>query len=204
MKIGILGTGVVARALADGWTKHGHEIRIGTRDPQSKPELADYSPGTFQEVAAASDWVALALHGSVTEEVVRSVAHDLAGKVVIDATNPLDQGGERLRSFTGADDSLGEHVQNAAPLARVVKAYNTVGNTFFVDPELVGGPPTMLIAGNDPDAKADVTHLLETTGWEVADLGDITASRYLEQLALVWVAYGLRTGTWTHAFKLLR
>jgi hypothetical protein len=204
MKIGILGSGVVAQSLAQGWSRHGHEVRIGTRDPQSKPELARYSPGTFAEVAADAEWVTLALDGSVTEDVVRGLAGDVAGKVVIDATNPLDHAAEQLRSFTGGDDSLGERVQKAAPDGRIVKAYNTVGNAFFVDPEIVGGPPTMLIAGNDDDAKAQVTHLLETTGWDVVDLGGIAASRYLEQLALTWVAYGVKAGTWSHAFKLLR
>lgn len=95
-------------------------------------------------------------------------------------------------------------MQSAAPDARVVKAYNIVGNAFFVDPEIDDGPPTMLIAGNDDEAKGEVTHLLEATGWDVADLGGIAASRYLEQFALTWVAYGVKTGTWTHAFKLLR
>jgi predicted dinucleotide-binding enzyme len=106
--------------------------------------------------------------------------------------------------FVGFEDSLGEQVQKAAPGARVVKAYNTVGNTLFVDPQLPGGPPTMFIAGNDDAAKATVTQLLEDTGWEVADLGGIEASRWLEAMCMAWVAYGARTGTWNHAWKLLR
>src|SRR4051812_11558236 len=101
MKIAILGSGVVAQSLAQGWSRHGHEVRIGTRDPQSKPDLTNYSPGTFAEVAADADWVALALQGSVTEDVARGVAPELAGKIVIDATNPLDHAAAQIRSFTG-------------------------------------------------------------------------------------------------------
>ena len=95
-------------------------------------------------------------------------------------------------------------MQRAVPGARVVKAYNTVGNTLFVDPELPGGPPTMLIGGNDDAAKTTVTELLASTGWDVVDLGGIEVSRYLEPICMAWVAYGARTGTWDHAFRLLR
>ncbi|MFL6239944.1 MAG: NADPH-dependent F420 reductase [Actinomycetes bacterium] len=203
MKIAILGSGVVGQALARGWPRHGHEVRIGTRDG-SKPELADFETGSPAEVAGWGDLVVLALHGDATEDVARSVAAQLTGKVVVDATNPLDFSGGGPGLFIGTTDSLGERVQRAVPGAHVVKAYNTVGNALMVDPELPGGPPTMLIAGNDDDAKATVTRLLEETGWDVADLGGIDASRWLEGVALAWVAYGFRTGSWTHAFKLLR
>ena len=101
-----------------------------------------------------------------------SLSHLLEGKVLVDATNPLDFSTGAPRLFVGFEDSLGEQVQKAVPGARVVKAYNTVGNALFVDPELPGGPrPTMFIAGNDDAAKGIVTQLLQETGWEVADLG---------------------------------
>ena len=203
MKIAILGSGAVGQALARGWPRHGHEVRIGTRDG-SKPELAEFTTGQPNEVAGWADVVVLALHGAATEQVVRDAAGQLSGKVVIDATNPLDFSGGAPGLFVGTTDSLGERVQRAAPEARVVKAYNTVGNALMVDPDLGGGPPTMLIAGNDDDAKAVVVRLLEDTGWDAADLGGIEASRWLEGVALAWVAYGFRTGGWTHAFKLLR
>jgi hypothetical protein len=106
--------------------------------------------------------------------------------------------------FVGTTDSLGERVQRAAPGARVVKAYNTVGNALMVDPQLPGGPPTMFVAGDDPEAKALVAGLLQDTGWDVADLGGITAARWLEALAMAWVAYGVSSGSWDHAVKLLR
>lgn len=86
----------------------------------------------------------------------------------------------------------------------MVKAYNTVGNTLMVDPDLPDGPPSMLIGGDSDEAKAAVTTLLETTGWDVVDLGGIEASRYLEPMCIAWVLHGARTGTWDHAFRLLR
>jgi predicted dinucleotide-binding enzyme len=95
-------------------------------------------------------------------------------------------------------------VARAAPQAKVVKAYNTVGNTLMVDPALPGGPPSMFLAGDDEAAKSAVRGLLEDTGWDVVDLGGISASRWLEGMALAWVAYGIRSGGWNHAFKLLR
>jgi 8-hydroxy-5-deazaflavin:NADPH oxidoreductase len=196
MRIGILGSGVVGPALARGWTRHGHKVRIGTRQAQ----IEGLSTGSPQEVAAEAELVVLAVRGEAAVEVVSGLAAELEGKVLIDSTNPL--GGTGM--FVGTTDSLGEQVQRAVPGARVVKAYNTVGNALMVDPDLPGGPPTMFLAGNDPGAKATVTDLLEETGWDVADLGGIEASRWLEAMCMAWVAYGRASGGWGHAFKLLR
>jgi 8-hydroxy-5-deazaflavin:NADPH oxidoreductase len=203
MKIAILGSGVVGQAMATGWRRHDHEVRIGTRKTD-EPDLADFDTGPPADVAAWGDIVVLALHGEAAEDVARSVNTQVAGKVVIDATNPLDFSSGAPTLFVGTTDSLGERVQRAAPEGKVVKAYNIVGNTLMVDPDLAGGPPTMLIAGNDDTAKATVTKLLEDTGWEVADIGGIEGSRWLEAVAMAWVAVGARSNSWTHAFKLLR
>ena len=200
MEIGILGSGVVGQALARGYQRHGHDVRIGTR----RGEVDGLPTGSPAEVVAQADLVVLAVLGEVAVELVGGLAAELDGTVVVDATNPLDFSTGAPRLFVGHDDSLGEQVQRAAPGARVVKAYNTVGNTLMVDPELPGGPPTMLIGGDDQAAKDEVTALLRGTGWDVADLGGIEASRFLEPLCLAWVAYGARTGTWQHAFRLLR
>jgi hypothetical protein len=124
--------------------------------------------------------------------------------VLVDATNPLDAAAGAPRLFVGHTDSLGEQVQRAAAGARVVKAYNTVGNALMVDPRLPGGPPSMFIGGDDEAAKATVAGLLRDTGWDVVDLGGIEASRWLEPMCMAWVAHGVRTGTWGHAFRLLR
>jgi predicted dinucleotide-binding enzyme len=200
VEIGILGSGQVGPALARGYQRHGHSVRIGTR----REAVDDLPTGAPADVVRGAELVVLAVRGEVAEELVGGLRNELEGKILIDATNPLDHSSGRPGLFVGTTDSLGERVQRAAPAARVVKAYNTVGNPLMVDPELPGGPPTMFIAGNDDEAKATVTRLLEETGWDVADLGDIEASRWLEAMCIAWTAYGFQSGTWGHAFRLLR
>jgi predicted dinucleotide-binding enzyme len=200
VRIAVLGSGQVGQALARGWGRHGHDVVIGTR--QSAVE--DFAVAPPAEAVRAADLVVLAVQGAAAVDLVSSLAPELDGRVLVDATNPLQMGEGWPTLFVGTTDSLGEQVQRAAPGARVVKAYNTVGNALMVDPDLPGGPPTMCIAGDDPDAKQQITELLENTGWEVADLGGIAASRWLEAMCMAWVAYGATHGTWNHAFKLLR
>jgi 8-hydroxy-5-deazaflavin:NADPH oxidoreductase len=200
MRIGILGSGVVGQSLARGLARHGHEVRIGTR----KDAVEDLPVGSPTEVVEGADLVFLSVQGTAAVDVAAGVREQLRGKVLVDTTNPLDSSSGAPGLFVGHTDSLGEQVQRAVPDAHVVKAYNTVGNTLFVDPDLPGGPPTMLIGGNSDDAKAMVTGLLEETGWDVVDLGGIEASRWLEPICIAWVLYGARTGTWDHAFRLLR
>ena len=200
MRIGILGSGAVGQALARGLASHGHEVRIGTR----KDAVEDLPVASPAEVAADADLVFLAVLGTAAVDVAEGVRAELRGKVLVDTTNPLDfsTGGPGL--FVGHTDSLGERVQQAVPEAQVVKAYNTVGNALMVDPDLPGGPPSMFIGGNSDEAKATVASLLEDTGWDVVDLGGIEASRYLEPMCIAWVLHGARTGSWDHAFRLLR
>jgi hypothetical protein len=200
MRIGILGSGQVGQALARGYARHGHEVRIGTR----QAEVAGLPTGSPAQVADGAELVVLAVRGSAAVDLVRSLAGELDGKVLVDATNPLDAAAGAPRLFVGHTDSLGEQVQRAAAGARVVKAYNTVGNALMVDPRLPGGPPSMFIGGDDEAAKATVAGLLRDTGWDVVDLGGIEASRWLEPMCMAWVAHGVRTGTWGHAFRLLR
>lgn len=196
MRIGVLGAGEVGRAVAEGYARHGHEVRIGNRN-------GDIG-GTYADVAAWAELCFLAVAGTAAVEVVSSLGDALHGKVLIDATNPLDFGTGRAELFVHGDDSLGERVQRAAPRARVVKAYNQVNNQLMVDPKLAGGPPTMMLAGDDDAAKATVTSLLTETGWDTCDLGGIECSRELEMLCMTWVRIGVKAGTWGHAFKLLR
>jgi predicted dinucleotide-binding enzyme len=197
-KVGILGTGDVGKALARGFAGRGCEVRIGSRERKG-----DFV--TFAEAAQFGDLVLLATKWSGTEHALELAGPaNFAGKVVIDATNPLKEVDGRPQGLDcGFNDSGGERIQRWLPAARVVKAFNTVGNALMIDPKLPGGPPTMFIAGDDDAAKGTVTALLEETGWDVADLGGIAASRYLEPMCLAWTAYGFRTGSWQHAFKLL-
>src|SRR5690606_23340653 len=139
------------------------------------------------------------------ESVIGKAGPDnLAGKVLIDATNPLDFSGGMPPRLLSPDGSGGQEVQRLAPKAKVVKAFNTVGNALMVNPQLPGGPPTMFICGDDDGAKQTVAEVCRAFGWEVADIGGIDASHYLEAMCLVWVLHGARSGAWNHAFKLLR
>ncbi|MDP9101445.1 MAG: NAD(P)-binding domain-containing protein [Actinomycetota bacterium] len=201
MKIALLGSGVVAQSLAAGYLRHGHEVVIGTRQAVAAIDGVRAQP--FADAALWAELAVLAVKGEVAEELAGRLATELAGKILIDATNPLDFSSGAPQLFVGWQDSLGERVARAAAACRVVKAYNTVGNSRMVDPDLPGGPPTMFIAGDDEAAKATVTELLHATGWGVADVGGIAASRYLEPLCLTWVAIGMKSGSWDHAFKLL-
>jgi predicted dinucleotide-binding enzyme len=200
MRIAIVGSGVVGQALARGLAKHGHEVRIGTR----KDAVDDLPVGSPAEVVVDADLVFLSVLGTAAVDVATDLRAELRGKVLVDTTNPLDFSSGSPTLFVGHTDSLGERVQRAVPDAHVVKAYNTVGNANMVDPQLTGGPPTMFIGGDSDAAKGTVTALLEATGWDVADLGGIETSRYLEPMCIAWVRHGIRTGSWTHALRLLR
>jgi len=214
MKIGILGTGEVARALATGFVHAGHEVKFGTRDPSNDKARAlvaavgpKASAGTFADAAAFAEVAVLATLWAGTENALRLAGPDrLAGKVVVDTTNALDfSQGPPPRLALGHTDSAGEQVQRWLPKARVVKAFNIVGNAFMVQPKFPDGVPDMFLCGNDAAAKQTVGDISAAFGWPpVIDLGGIEMSRYLEPLAMVWIVYGFKTNTWSHAFKLLR
>jgi 8-hydroxy-5-deazaflavin:NADPH oxidoreductase len=211
MKVGVLGSGDVGKALAKGFLGRGDQVMLGSRTPDG---LADWvaeagdgaSAGDFAETAAFGELAVLATLGVAALDALELARpENLAGKVLIDATNPLDHSGEGPpRLAFGFDDSLGARVQGAVPDAKVVKAFNTVGNPYMVDPDLPGGPPTMFICGDDDEGKRAVTEILSSFGWDVADLGGIERSWALEAMCMAWVYYGLESGGWDHAFKLLR
>ncbi|MBL8624612.1 MAG: NAD(P)-binding domain-containing protein [Myxococcales bacterium] len=209
MKIAVLGSGTVGEVLADGFRKHGHDVARGSRDPGKLAAWAQRSGGraaTFADAAAGADVVVLAVKGSAASEAL-TLAGDLTGKVVIDATNPIADAPPQdgvLRFFTNLDESLMERLQAQVPGARFVKAFSCVGNAYMVNPSLPGGPPTMFICGNDADAKAVVRSILDQFGWDTADMGTATAARAIEPLCMLWCIPGMRGGGWTHAFKLLR
>ena len=200
-KVGVLGSGDVGKVLALGFKKHGHDVRIGSREGT---KLAGWSAengvaeGTFEAVAAHGEVLVLGVAGRVAEELVKSLARSLEGKTVIDATNPIAGGPVNgiLPYFTGPNDSLMERLQKAAPGARFVKAFSSVGNAFMVNPSFPGGRPTMFIAGDDAGAKAQVTGILEQFGWDVVE-GERPAWRPTDGFE----DKGMRAGRTIHDFR---
>ena len=212
-RVGVLGSGEVGRRLASGFASRGHRVMIGTRDAD-KPELREWlsgdgagvEAGTFAETAAHGELLVLALLGNAAEEAITDAGPDnFSGKVVIDAMNPLDfSGGFPPKLSIAGEDSLGERVQRALPDAKVVKAFNTIGNQYFVDPSFSDGVPTMLIAGDDEEAKRTVGDVVADFGWaDPVDIGGIEGSRELEAICIAWVKIGGARGSFDHGFKLL-
>jgi predicted dinucleotide-binding enzyme len=212
MRIGILGSGVVARTLAGGFLKHGHDVTVGTRDPGKLADWRTQHPdarvGTGADAASAGEVLVLAVKGPAASEVLRQAGGtNLDGKVIIDTTNPIADAAPDhgvLRFFTSLDDSLMERLQREHASARFVKAFNSVGNALMVNPALKGGPPTMFICGNDEDAKRVVTGVLDQFGWETEDLGTVEAARAIEPLCILWCISGFLRNEWAHAYKVLR
>jgi predicted dinucleotide-binding enzyme len=210
VRVGVLGSGDVGKVLAAGFASLGHEVKIGSRDPEKLREWASanarVSAGTFAEAAQFGDILVLATLGAGAADAIKLAGlESFDNKVLIDATNPLDfSKGMPPTLFVGTTDSLGEQIQRLIPRARVVKAFNTVGNAHMINPQFPGGPPDMFLCGNDADAKKIVTQICEAFGWGVVDIGGIDCSRYLEPMCMTWVLYGIRTSSWNHAFKMLR
>ena len=186
---------------------------IGSRDP-GKPELQEWlsgegagvRSGTFAETAAYGELLALALFGMAAAPALTDAGVDnFSGKVVIDAMNPLDfSGGFPPKLGISGEDSLGELVQRTLPEAKVVKAFNIIGNPYFVEPSFSEGQPTMLIAGDHDDAKSTVADVIADFGWpEPVDIGGIEGARELEAICIAWVKIGGARGAWDHGFKLL-
>ena len=212
MNIGILGTGDVGRALGNGFITLGHKVMMGARAAGNEKALAfvaeagpNASQGTFTDAARFGEILVLATLGSANEAALTQAGVDnLAGKLVLDTTNPLDfSQGMPPKLFVGHTDSGGERVQRLLPDSKVVKVWNTVGYAHMFRPDFSGGPPDMFIAGNDGAAKKQVATLLRDFGWNTVDSGGIESSRYLEGMCLIWVQHGIATGSWNHAFKLL-
>ena len=210
MKIGILGTGIVGKTIAAKLIELGHEVTLGTRDVAGK--LAENAPNfygnppfkvwhtqhqqiklaTFTEATAHGELVFNATNGGATMEALKSAKETiLNGKVLIDIANPLDfSHGMPPTLLVCNTDSLGEQIQRAFPLARVVKTLNTVTASVMVDPrQLAGGEHTMFVCGNDAGAKTQVSKILQDWfSWKyVIDLGDISAARGMEMYLPLWL-----------------
>ena len=212
MKIGIIGSGVVATTLGSGFLKHGHEVTLGTREPSKLADWKTRNPkgrvAFFADTAKNAEVVVLAVKGTVAAEALRAAgAANLAGKVVIDATNPIADAppvNGVLKFFTNLDESLFERLQREFPGARLVKAFNSVGAACMVNPKLHGGKPTMFICGADAAAKQVVAKFLDQFGWGTEDCGGVEAARAIEPLCMLWCIPGFARNDWVHAFKVLR
>ncbi len=227
MKIGVLGTGSVGQAIGTGLVAAGHEVVMGARDvanPRAIQWAAHHTAhtstlasagvhvaraGTFADAARHAALVFNATSGSHSLDALSAAGtENLAGKVLVDVANPLDfSGGFPPRLLFGTDDSLAERIQQAFPLARVVKALNTVNATVMVDPGLVPGDHHVFIAGDDNEAKQTVTGILGQFGWPAArvmDLGGLVAARSLETYLLMWLAMMQAQGTATFNIQVLR
>jgi len=185
MRIAVLGAGTVGQRLAAKLREVGHDVRIGTRTPR-----ADAT--SYAEAAAGAELILNATNGGASLEALEAAAaENLAGKVLIDASNPLDFSRGRPPGLSVSNfDSLGEQIQRAHPDAKVVKTLNTVNNEVMVQPSLVPGNHVLFVCGNDVEAKAVAVELLASFGWpaeRVLDLGDITSARGMEMYLLLWL-----------------
>lgn len=211
MKVGILGSGVVAQTLGAGFVKHGHQVVAGTRDAKKLAEwgaATGVKIGSFADAAKFGELVVLAVKGTAAEDALRLAGADaLAGKVVMDATNPIAASPPVhgvLRFFTTLDESLMERLQRAFPEARFVKAFNSVGSARMVNPTFAGGRPTMFICGNDDAARQVVAGVCDQFGWDADDYGKAEAARAIEPLCMLWCIPGFLRNEWTHAFRVMR
>jgi len=209
VRFGILGTGVVGKTIAARLADLGHEVMVGTRDPEettsrAEPDAYGNSPfslwqdehpevklATFSEAAAHGEMVVNATSGGVSLEALDLAGEDnLSGKILVDVSNPLDfsQGMPPTLSVSNID-SLGEQIQRRFPEAKVVKTLHTMNAYLMVDPtQLAGADHTVFVCGDDPEAKAKVTELLQSFGWtDIIDLGDITTARGTEMLLPIWL-----------------
>ena len=211
-KIGIIGSGNAAKALGNGFLKHNYEVMLSSRD---ESKIRDWKEkggkhahtGSFEEAAKFGEIVVLAVKGSAAANAIEEAGpQNLLGKTVIDTTNPIaDAPPENgvLKYFTTMDESLLEQLQMRFPEIHFVKAFNSVGNAFMVDPPF-GEKPTMFICGNHDGSKKEVHHILEQFGWEISDMGKATGARAIEPLCMLWCIPGMLRGEWNIAFRLIK
>jgi hypothetical protein len=185
MKIGVLGSGGVAKTLAAGFLKHRHETILGTREPGKLDEwhrdFPDAQIGSFTEARAFGEALVLAVKGWAASAVLRAAGSvNLDGKLIMDACNPIADAPPAngvLKFFTTLDDSLMESLQREFPGAHFVKAFNSVGAPRVVNPDFGGTRPTMFICGNHESAKSTTAKILDQFGWDTADMGKTEAAR---------------------------
>jgi len=217
MEIAVLGTGMVGRALAGRLTELGHHVTMGTRDPAATRGRDDESAWlaehervtltTFADAAAAAELVVHAGAGSAALDVLGLAGADhLAGKVLLDVSNPLDfSAGFPPTLFVKDTDSLAEQIQRAFSGARVVKALNTLNADLMVHPETLPETTTIFVCGDDPAAKQTVTELLTDLGHaDILDLGGLSSARGTEMFLPLWLRIMGSLGTASYNIKVVR
>ena len=214
MKIGIIGSGIVAQQLGLGFLRLGHEVQLGTRNQGKLSEWrkqagAKAIVGALEDAARFGEMIVLATKwdNGATENAITLAGKDhFTGKIVIDVTNPLTFGaeGQPPKLPIGYPHSAGKMIQDWLPQSKVVKAFNIINANYMANPVLKEGIPDMFIAGNDLTAKNRVKEVAKAWGCEVHDIGDIGQSYLLEALAFLWITYGFINHHWNHAFKLLK
>lgn len=211
-KVGIIGSGIVAKTLGSGFLKHGYEVMLGTREisklDEWKASAGDGAKvGSFKDAAVFGDIIVLAVKGTVAADAIEKAGpQNMKGKTIIDTTNPIAEAPPEngvLNFFIGTDNSLMEDLQTRFPALHFVKAFNSIGSAHMVNPSF-GDTPTMFICGNNETAKKDVSGILVKFGWEIEDMGKDTAARAIEPLCMLWCIPGMLHGRWNHAFKLLK
>lgn len=213
LKVGVIGSGQVAKTLADGFLKYGHSVMMGSRD---KNKLTDWKNksggkgqiGSFADAAKFGEVVVIAVKGTAALKAVEETGvENLKAKIVIDVNNPIaDEAPVNgvLKFFTGPNESLMEKIQTLLTGSHVVKAFSCIGNPYMINPLFPGGPPTMFICGNHDGAKQTVKDILTQFGWETADMGKAEAARAIEPLCMLWCIPGFKDNNWAHAFKWLK
>lgn len=211
-KIGILGSGAVAKVLATGFLNHGYDVMVGTRTLSKLDEWKQKNSfgktGSFAEAAAFGDILVLAVKGTVAIQVLEMAGvANLKNKTILDATNPIAEAPPEngvLQFFTDLKSSFMEQLQKKFSDAHFVKCFNSVGSAFMVNPDFGGIKPSMFICGNNEEAKKQVTTILTQFGWETEDMGKAESARAIEPLCMLWCIPGFARNQWTHAFKLLK
>ena len=215
MRFGVLGTGMVGDAIATKLASLGHEVKMGARDAKNEKAAAwvgkagaKASQGTFADAATFGEVLFNCTSGMASLEVLKAAGEaNLAGKVLIDVSNPLDfsKGMPPTLSVSNTD-SLGEQIQRAFPKTHVVKTLNTLNAQLMVEPKsLAGGDHDLFISGNDAGSKGKVKELLQTFGWKtIHDLGDITTARGTESILPIWIRLWGALGDANFNFKIVR
>jgi predicted dinucleotide-binding enzyme len=209
MRIAVIGTGSAGRALGAGFRRIGHDVVMGTRDPEATAQREEWAGNdltlvSFADATTGADLVVNATGGLVSLTALAEV--DLEGKVLVDVSNPLDfSEGFPPRLSVSNTDSLAEQIQRAHPEARVVKALNTVNGAVMVDPARLPEATTIFVAGDDPLAREAVRDLLGQLGWvDIVEFPSLEAARALEMWLPLWVRLMASLGTADFNLRLVR